>query len=82
MRIEEYEKLLETMTEEELLELIMDIRVNRQTITQQRVQAVKKKAASKNVKAATKDLSDEEKEQLRIALGLPPLKKEEANVTV
>lgn len=71
MRIEEYKKLLEDMSEEEILELVEDLRINRQTVTQARIQAVRKKSKSKNAKAAVKSLSYEEKVDLAKKLGLP-----------
>ena len=61
MRIEEYEKLLTTMTEEELNELIRDIRRNRTTMTESRVKAVRERTKSKNMKSIVSDMTDEEK---------------------
>ena len=71
MRIEDFKKLLEDMTEEELLDLNVDVRRNRQTITQERVAAVRKKTSTKNAKTAVKSLSYEDKVALAKALGLP-----------
>ena len=66
MKIEEYQKQLEDMTEEEINELILDIRRNRNTsMTTSRVAAVKKKTKEKNVKSAASSLSAEEKAELR-----------------
>lgn len=64
MRIEEYQKHLEEMSEEELLELIQDFNRNRQTVTQQRIKAVKEKSTKGNLKSALSNLTEEEKAEL------------------
>lgn len=65
MNLEEYEKHLKDMTEEELEEHISEIRKNRtETMSAGRIKATKKKTKQKNAKSAISDLSPEEKAKL------------------
>lgn len=65
MRIEEYEKLLTTMTTEELNELVHDIRRNRTTMTESRIKAVREKTKNKNMKTIVSEMTEQEKDALK-----------------
>ncbi len=65
MKLEEFRTHLKELNDAELMELIHDIRRNReQSMSVTRVKAVKKKAAGKNIKAAFASLTDEQKKAL------------------
>lgn len=66
MKIEEFINLLTSMETEEVVELVQDLRRNReQSMSVQRVQAVKKRSTEKNAISAVKKMSDDEKAILR-----------------
>ncbi len=66
MILEEFSKQLKGMTEEEIDELILDIRRSRNTsMSTSRVAAVKKKSKEKSVKSVASSLSDEDKAELK-----------------
>ena len=65
MNLEEYKDHLKDLSPEALMELIQDIRRNREnTMSVTRVKAVKKKAEGKNIKAALSALTEDEKKLL------------------
>ncbi len=66
MNIEEYKKQLKAMTEEEIAEMIQDIRRNKTTsMSATRIKAVKEKTKRTNVKSAVSSLSSKEKAELK-----------------
>lgn len=65
MTLEEFEKHLVDMSAEEVMELIHDLRRNReQSMSSTRIKAVKKKSKEKNLKSALSGLTAEEKQLL------------------
>ncbi len=66
MKLEEYKTHLKEMNDVELMELIDDIRKNREnSMSVTRVKAVKKKAEGKSVKSAIGSLTPEQIAELR-----------------
>ncbi len=66
MKLEEYKTHLKEMSDVELMELIDDIRKNREnSMSVTRVKAVKKKAEGKSVKSAIGSLTQEQIAELR-----------------
>ncbi len=67
MKIEEFQKSVSEMSEEELLELVNENRRRRLTMNESRIKEVQKKSQKKNVKSVIDSLTAEEKAELRAA---------------
>lgn len=66
MNLMEYKKHLTEMNDVELMELIQDIRRNReQSMNVTRIKAVRKKSEGKNLQSALKGISEEDLKALR-----------------
>lgn len=61
MKLEDIVDSLGTMSEEELIEFVQDVRRNRQTVNETKIKAVKKQTAGKNLKALIASMSIEER---------------------
>ena len=66
MNIEDYKQHLKDMSDEEVEELIAEIRKSQATsMSVTRITATKKKTKTKNAKSAISDMTPEEKDKLR-----------------
>ncbi len=67
MKIEEFQRSLTEMSEEEIIDMILDIRKNRSkhTISEKKVKQVRAKAKATSVKETVKGLTKAEQAELR-----------------
>jgi len=70
MLLDDYQKSIETMTEEELAVLIQDTKRNRETISETKVKAIRAKAKKVDARQFLKGMTTEEKKKLMAEFGV------------